>query len=69
MGDTVDTGRKVEHIELRAQKLKILIGFECLWLYGEDHLPERQRDRFCALKALNLKTARSWAIKDSLRVL
>jgi len=69
MGDAVDTVRKAEHKELRAQGLEILSGSKYLWLYGEENLPKRHRDRFCALKALNLKTARSWAIKESLRVL
>lgn len=69
MGDAVDTVRKAEHKELRAQGLEILTGSKYLWLYGEENLPQRHQDRFRALKTLNLKTARSWAIKESLRVL
>jgi len=69
MGDAVDTVRRAEHKELRAQGLEILTGSKYLWLYGEENLPERHRDRFRTLKTLNLKTARSWAIKESLRVL
>ena len=69
MGDAVDTVRKQEHKELRAQGLEILTGSKYLWLYNEENLPDKHRDRFRALKTLNLKTARSWAIKESLRVL
>jgi transposase len=46
MGDAVDTVRKAEHKELRAQGLEILSGSKYLWLYGEENLPERHRDRF-----------------------
>ena len=69
MGDAVDTVRKSEHKELRAEGLDILTGSKYLWLYAEEHLPEKHRALFRALKALNLRTARAWAIKESLRVL
>jgi hypothetical protein len=38
-----------------------------LWLYSEENLPERHRDRFASLRGGDLKTARAWAIKESLR--
>jgi len=69
MGTAVDTVRKAEHKQLRAAGLETLTGSKYLWLYAEENLPQRHRERFAALKEANLKTGRSWAIKESLRVL
>ncbi len=69
MGEAVDAVRKSEHRELRAEGIETLTGSKYLWLYGEENLPEKHKEQFRALKALNLKTARAWAIKESLRVL
>jgi transposase len=69
MGTAVDTVRKREHKALRADGLDTLTGSKYLWLYSAENLPDVHRARFADLKAANLKTARSWAIKESLRVL
>jgi len=69
MGTAVDTVRKREHKALRAEGFDILTGSKYLWLYSAENLPEAHQERFADLKAANLKTARSWAIKESLRVL
>ena len=69
MGEAVDTVRKSEHRELRAEGIDTLTGSKYLWLYAEKNLPDRHKGQFRVLKALNLKTARAWAIKESLSVL
>src|ERR1700736_3880286 len=69
MGTAVDTVRKSEHKALRAQGLEILTDSKYLWLYSEENLPDRHRQRFASLKQENLKTTRAWAIKESLRAL
>ena len=69
MGTAVDTVRKAEHRALRAQGLDILTGSKYLWLYSEENLPYIHKDRFASLRSSNLKTARAWAIKESLRAL
>lgn len=69
MGEAVDTVRKREHRELRAEGIETLTGSKYLWLYAEANLPAKHKGAFQALKALNLKTARAWAIKESLAVL
>ena len=69
MGEAVDTVRKREHRELRAEGIDTLTGSKYLWLYAEKNLPDKHKSTFRALKALNLKTARAWAIKESLAVL
>jgi transposase len=69
VGRAVDSVRKREHKALRAQGVELLTGSKYLWLYSQEHPPERHRERFDALKSANLKTARAWAIKESLRLL
>lgn len=69
MLDAVDTVRKREHRALRAGGLDTLTGSKYLWLYSAENLPARHREQLQALRSLNLKTARAWAIKESLRVL
>ena len=69
MGEAVDTVRKSEHRHLRAEGIETLTGSKYLWLYAERNLPEKHKREFGVLKALNLKTARAWAIKESLSVL
>ena len=69
MGEAVDTVRKREHRELRAEGIETLTGSKYLWLYAESNLPDKHKGRFRALKALNLRTARAWAIKESLSAL
>jgi transposase len=69
MGTAVDTVRKREQRALRAQGDQSLVGSKYLWLYSEENLPDRHRDRFAALRELDLKTGRAWAIKENLRIL
>jgi transposase len=67
MGKAVDTVRKQEHKALRAAGDDTLTKTKYLWLYSEENLPERHRERFNELKHAALKTARAWAIKEDLR--
>ena len=63
----VDTVRKQENRALAAAGDTSLAGSKYLWLYSAENLPARHQDRFAALRAADLKTARAWAIKESLR--
>jgi transposase len=67
MGGAVDTVRKQEQRALRAKGLETLTGSKYLWLYAEDNLPEYHHERLAALRALDLKTGRAWALKEELR--
>ncbi len=69
MGKAVDTVRKQEHRARSAVGDATLTDTKYLWLYAEERLPERHRERVAALKRLNLKVGRAWAIKESLREL
>jgi transposase len=66
MGEALDTVRKSEHRQLRAEGIDTLTGSKYLWLYAEKNLPGKHKSTFAVLKALNLKTARAWATKESL---
>lgn len=63
----VDTVRKREHRALAAAGDTRLAGSKYLWLYSAENLPARHADRFAALRTVDLKTGRAWAIKESLR--
>jgi transposase len=67
VGDAVDKVRKAEHRALRAAGDETLTGTKYLWLFGAERMPEKHQDRFLALQAMELKTARAWVIKETLR--
>jgi transposase len=67
LGTAVDTVRKREHRALVAAGDNRLAGSKYLWLYSAENLPERHIQRFAALRAVDLKTGRAWAIKENLR--
>lgn len=67
VGKAVDTVRRQEHKVLMAEGESILKGTRYLWLYGESRLPDKHRPRFDDLKQANLKTAKAWAMKESLQ--
>lgn len=67
MNTGVDTVRKEEHRRLCADGIDVLTGTKYLWLYAEENVPEKMRKQFGLLREMNLKTARAWAIKESLR--
>ncbi len=67
MGKAVDTVRKREHRALQQMGDETLVQSKYLWLYSEENLPEKHWERFEELKTSHLKTARAWAIKESLR--
>lgn len=63
----VDTVRKEEHRELREEGRDLLTGTKYLWLYSRENLPASRREEFRLLRKKRLRTARAWAIKESLR--
>jgi transposase len=67
IGKAVDTVRKREHRALQQMGDETLTKSKYLWLYSEENLPEKHWERFEGLKGSHLKTARAWAIKESLR--
>jgi len=69
MNEAVDAVRKEENRLLMEDDFDILKGTKYLWLFAEENIPEKMVERFAFLRECNLKTARAWAIKESLREL
>ena len=67
MNDAVNDVRKGEQKVLRKEEDGTLDGTRYLWLYGRENLPPRWSARFDAVKGMNLKTARAWALKEMFR--
>jgi transposase len=71
MNGAVDQVRRQEHRLLRAEGDETLKGSKYVWLYGEENVPEHQQERFTELTRRRarkqLKTARAWALKESVR--
>ena len=69
VGKGVDRVRRQEHKELTSQGDDTLVRSKYLWLYSAENMPAAAAERFDAIKQGNLKTARAWALKESLREL
>ena len=67
MGTAVDTVRKREHRVLRDEGNDVLAGSKYVWLYAGPNVPEQHQTRLLGLLERPLKTARAWAIKETLR--
>jgi transposase len=67
--DAVDKVRKHEHRALLEQGDTTLAKSKYLWLYSAENVPERSQEHFEQIKTMELKTARAWALKESLRQL
>jgi transposase len=65
--EAVDKVRRNEHKQISKQGDERLKGTRHLWLFNEEDIPEWKRQQFLELKTAQLKTARAWAIKESLR--
>lgn len=69
VGKAVDQVRKDEHKALMSQGDDTLARSKYLWLYSAENMPAAAAERFNAIRRGNLKTARAWALKESLREL
>jgi transposase len=67
MNEAANEVRKTEQKALRQEEDGSLDGTRYLWLYGRENLPGRWSSRFDAVKGMNLKTARAWALKEMFR--
>jgi transposase len=67
--DAVDTVRRQEHRALLGRGDATLAHSKYLWLYSAENVPQRSREHFEELRGAQLKTARAWALKESLRPL
>lgn len=67
VGQGVDRVRKQEHKALLQQGDETLSRSKYLWLYSAENVPAAAQERFTQIRDSNLKTARAWALKESLR--
>ena len=67
VGQGVDRVRKQEHKELLQQGDTTLTRSKHLWLYSAENMLAAAQARFEQIKHGKLKTARAWAMKESLR--
>ena len=67
--DAVDKVRKQEHKTLMKDGDDTLARSKYLWLTNPENMKEPFQDRFNELRTMELKTARAWALKESLREL
>jgi len=67
VGQGVDQVRKQENKDLQEHGDDRLKRSKYLWLYSAENMPDASRERFEQIKHDNLKTARAWALKESLR--
>src|SRR5208283_5468893 len=65
----LDRVRRTENKELRAEGDNTLVRTKFLWRRSAENLAADAADHFSALKNQTLKTARAWALKESLRTL
>lgn len=65
--NAVDTVRKQENAELLAADNPVLKGTKYLWLWSKENMPESRVVEFEALRRLDLKVCRAWAIKEHLQ--
>ena len=63
----VDKVRRQEHKKLMAEGDDRLKGTKHLWLMNQEKIPDRRKEEFERIRKTELKTARAWAIKESLR--
>lgn len=67
VGDAVDHVRKQEHKALSAEGDLTLTGSQYAWLKNPKHFSRKAWRAFAALRESTLKSARAWALKESLR--
>jgi transposase len=65
--EAVDKVRRRENKSLKEQGDDTLKGTRFLWIMNVENVPEWRKEEFNNIRQMNLKTARAWAIKESLR--
>ena len=65
--DALDKVRRQEHKILMAKGEEFLKGTKHLWLMNEEKVPDWRKGEFDEIRKMKLKTARAWALKESLR--
>ena len=67
LGDAVDKVRRQEHKVLKQDGDERLTGTKQLWLYNPGNMSDKQWSELEALRQLDLKTSRAWALREHFR--
>jgi transposase len=67
LNEAVDKVRRQEHKALMKEGDARLKGSKQLWLFNPENLRDAQWEHFEALKEVELKTSRAWAIREQFR--
>jgi len=67
LNDAVNTVRKEEHRELRAEGDSMLAGTKYVWTQNPENMPAARRARFEELRDEALKVGRAWTLKEAAR--
>ena len=69
VNDAVDKTRKDENRKLKENGIMDLNGSRYMWLYSEENLPERYRERYNSLKDSDLLTGKAYSMKENIRIM
>jgi transposase len=69
VNDAVDKTRKEENRKLKENGIMDLNGSRYMWLYSEDNLPERYRERYNSLKDSDQLTGKAYSMKENIRII
>ncbi len=67
LNEAVDQVRRQEHKKLKKEGDETLTGSRYLWLYNPENMSDEKWDSFSLLKEMELKTSRTWAIREQFR--
>lgn len=67
MGEAVDKVRRQKHKVLKQDGDERLTGTKQLWLYNPGNMSDEQWSELEALRQLDLKTSRAWALREHFR--
>jgi len=67
LAEAVNNVRKEEHAELSGAGSQMLKGSRYLWLQNPENMKPKNRAKFEALRGMNLRVAKAWAMKETAR--
>ena len=67
VNEAVDSVRKEENRDLVKKGIMDLKGSRYIWLYSQENLPDKYRERYNALKSSDLKTGKAYSMKENIR--
>ncbi len=67
VNEAVDSVRKEENRDLVKKGIMDLKGSRYIWLYSQENLPDKYRERYNALKNSDLRTGKAYSMKENIR--